>query len=120
MRGRYPTPRGRTGTKPRHGMNRTEERYAAHLARQVAAGQLAGFWFESVKVRLADRTWYAPDFLVQLPDGWLELHEVKGFMEGDAAVKLKVVCEIYWAFPLRLVREVRGAWQVTDVAEGLG
>ena len=109
------------GAKVRHGMNRTEERYADHLALLKAAGRIANYWYESLKFRLADRTWYAPDFLVMLPDGSLELHEVKGYMEEDAAVKLKVVSELYWAFPLRLVREAKGGtWNVTDVSEGLG
>ena len=100
-------------------MNRMETRYAEHLSMLVSAGLIAGYWFESIKVRLANRTWYAPDFLVMLPAGQLELHEVKGFMEDDAAVKLKVTAEIYRLFPLKLVREVRGTWQLTDVSEGL-
>lgn len=112
---RRPVPRGRAVRPVRGTMNRSEGRYAKHLAAQMARGELAGFWFEPIKFRLADKTYYSPDFLVMLPDGRLELHEVKGWMEDDAAVKLKVQAETYWLFPVRLARETRGAWTITEV-----
>ena len=100
-------------------MNRTEEAYAQHLEVQRRAGAIAAWWWESVKLRLADKTWYTPDFLVQLPDGALELHEVKGYLEDDAAVKLKVVAELYWLFPVYLVRRAgRDGWDVQEVGTG--
>ena len=45
--------------RPRHvpgEMNKTEEAYAAHLALQLAAGEIAWFRFESVKLKLAEKT----------------------------------------------------------------
>lgn len=113
MRGR--TVRHQSGT-----MNRTEERYAAHLELLKRNKKIAEYWFEMFKVKLADKTWYLPDFLVQLPDGELEWHEVKGFMESDAAVKLKVASSLYWQFPVKVVKEIKGGWSTKDVLrEGL-
>ncbi len=110
-----PAPRGRPVRAVRGSMNQVEARYAKHLQAQVARGELAGFWFEPLKFRLADKTYYSPDFLVMLPDGRLELHEVKGWMEDDAAVKLKVTAETYWLFPVVVATEKRGAWTLREV-----
>ena len=71
-------------------MNKTEQRYAFHLAGLRQAGQIARYDFEPVKLRLADRTFYTPDFRVIIPDGTIEFHEVKGFWRDDARVKIKV------------------------------
>jgi len=45
-------------------MNKTEEAYAAHLALQLAAGEIAWFRFESVKLKLAEKTHLTIDFFV--------------------------------------------------------
>jgi hypothetical protein len=101
-------------------MNRTEERYAAHLALLQQTGRIARWWFGAFKVRLADKTWYTPDFLVKDPEGFWEWHETKGWMEDDAAVKLKVTSDLYWDVPVKVVREVRDGWTLKDVLrEGL-
>lgn len=102
---KLPFPRGRTSRPVRGSMNGGEKRYAQRLENRRLAGEIAGYWFEAVKFRLADKTWYSPDFLVMLSDGRLELHEFKGWMEEDANVKLKVTSEAYWLFPVILVRE---------------
>lgn len=86
-------------------MNQSEARYAKHLEWRRQRGEIAAFWYESVKFRLADKTWYTPDFKVMKADGQIELHELKGWMQDDAAVKLKVASEAYWIYPVILVRE---------------
>jgi hypothetical protein len=82
------------------GMNRTEHAYSNHLALRKAAGEILEFGYERIKLRLADKTFYTPDFDVVLADGTLEMHEVKGFWEEDARVKIKVAAAIY---PFRFV-----------------
>ena len=60
-------------------LNRTESSYAQYLEGEKQGGRVADYWFESLKLKVADGTcWYTPDFMVLLPDGRLELHEVKG------------------------------------------
>lgn len=105
--------KGRT-TKP-DDLNGLERAYLAHLETLRLAGEIAGYWPHAIKLRLADRTWYTPDFLVMLPDGALELHECKGFMRDDAAVKLKVAAETFWQFTFRLVKKTRAGWSVKVV-----
>lgn len=98
-------------------MNKTEARYAQHLEGMKARGHVLWWRFEGIKLRLADSTFYSPDFAVMGADGTLEMHEVKGFMRDDAGVKLKVAADQY-PFRFRLVRAAKGgAWDVQTVGE---
>ena len=81
-------------------MNKTEAEYAQLLAMRKQAGEVAWYRFEGVKLRLADKTFYSPDFAVMLANGQLEMHEVKGFWRDDARVKIKVAAE---QFPFRFI-----------------
>lgn len=87
-------------------MNKTEALYAAHLERLKQLSIIADFRFECVKLRLADKTFYTPDFMVIKPDGTLEMHEVKGYWEDDARVKIKVAAG---EFPFVFVAVKRNA-----------
>ena len=58
-------------------MNKTESAYADHLKAAQIAGEVAAWWFEGIGLKLAPSCHYYPDFLVMLPDGRLEVHEVK-------------------------------------------
>ena len=100
-------------------LNRTEESYATYLEEEKHCGRVADYWFESLKLKVADGScWYTPDFLVFRPDGGLELHEVKGsprVFQDDAKVKCKSVSSSY-PFPLFVVYPRRkrdgGGWDV--------
>ena len=81
-------------------MNKTEAAYSAELELRRTAGEIAWYRFEGVKLRLADNTFYTPDFAVMLEDGLMEMHEVKGFWQDDARVKIKVAAEQY---PFRFI-----------------
>lgn len=99
--------------RPGH-MNGTEAAYARYLEDLKANGEVSGYWFEPMKLKLADKTTYSPDFMVMLPDGSLELHEVKGFMRDDANVKLKVAADKY-PFTFKLVRLIKRVWHIKEV-----
>jgi len=95
-----------------NGMNKTERAYRDHLALRELAGEIQGFRFEGLKLRLADSTFYSPDFLVILADGLVELHEVKGHWEDDARVKFKVAQEQFpWLQLVAVKRAKGGGWQ---------
>lgn len=94
MRFNRPRPRRRQAPGT---MNKTEAKYALRLDLLQKAGQILSYRFEALKFRLADRTFYTPDFLVVTPDQ-IELHEVKGYWEDDARTKIKVVAEMYPEF----------------------
>jgi len=76
-------------------MNVLEARYACFLEERRTCGEVVDWKFEPIKLRLAKATYYSPDFMVKLADGRIELHETKGFMRDDAAIKLKVAAEAY-------------------------
>lgn len=86
-------------------MNRTETAYRGHLELRKAAGEIAWFRFEGLKLRLADSTFYTPDFAVMLTTGEMECHEVKGFWQDDARVKIKIAAEMY---PFRFIAITAG------------
>ncbi len=98
-------------------MNKTEAEYAAGLDLRMHAGEVAWWKFEGVKLRLADNTFYTPDFAVMLAGGQLEVHEVKGHWTDDARVKIKVAADQY---PLRFIAVTKrskkngGGWDVED------
>ncbi|RLK56251.1 hypothetical protein BCL79_0634 [Stenotrophomonas rhizophila] len=81
-------------------MNKTEAAYAAHLERLRLSGDVEWFRFEGVKLRLADSTFYTPDFAVMSGNGVMEMHEIKGFWTDDARVKIKVAADQY---PFRFI-----------------
>lgn len=90
-------------------MNKLEAEYATRLEALKGVGEIADYRFECVKLRLADRTFYTPDFMVLRADGEFEMHEVKGFWEDDARVKIKTAAEL---FPFKFIaaRKQKGAW----------
>ena len=81
-------------------MNQTEAAYAAILEQQRIAGEIAWYRFEGLKLRLADNTFYSPDFAVMRADGLMECHEVKGFWRDDARAKIKIAADLY---PFRFI-----------------
>jgi hypothetical protein len=76
-------------------MNKTEAEYDAYLADLQQRGVIVWRRFEGIKLRLADNTFYTPDFGVMLSSGLMELHEVKGHWTDDARVKIKVAAALY-------------------------
>lgn len=85
----------KTGT-----MNKSEAAYARDLDDAVSMGEVLWYRFEGVKLRLADNTFYSPDFAVMLANGQLEMHEVKGHWMDDARAKIKIAAEQY---PFRFI-----------------
>jgi hypothetical protein len=83
-------------------MNKAEAKYSLILEGQKRSRLILDWKFESIKLRLADRTWLTVDFAVLDIDGRMELHEIKGHVEDDFAVKWKVAKEMYPHFWFRL------------------
>ncbi len=98
-------------------MNKTEQSYATTLEQKKWAGEVAWYRFEGVKLRLADNTFYTPDFAVMLANGEMEMHEVKGYWVDDARVKIKIAAEMY---PFRFIaikvkpKKEGGGWSIED------
>lgn len=98
-------------------LNKTEAAYSLHLDALRHAGDVLWFKFEGMKFRLADNTFYTPDFSVMLSSGLIELHEVKGFWQDDARAKIKIAADMY---PFRFVaikaqaKKNGGGWSVEE------
>jgi len=91
-------------------MNKTEAAYSHELEALRNVGEILWYKFEAVKLRLADNTFYSPDFAVMYKDGMLAMHEVKGFWEDDARVKIKVAASLS-PFTFVAVRRFGKGWE---------
>lgn len=95
-------------------LNGLERDYQTHLEAQRLVGTVEWFIFEGIKLRLADNTFYTPDFFVMGTNGLLECHEVKGFWEDDARVKIKVAALLFPFLFLgvqRVAKKHGGGWK---------
>jgi hypothetical protein len=89
-------------------MNRTEAAYALMLQAKGLS-----FWYEAITLKLGPDVRYTPDFLVMLPDGLLECHEVKGsFTRDDAKAKFRVAAGLF-PFVFRMCVYAKGQWTIT-------
>lgn len=96
-------------------MNELERRYSETLAEKQRSGILAWWAFEPVKLRLADKTFYTPDFgLMFAANGAIEFHEVKGHWEDDARVKIKVAARMFQMFTFIAQRPTKGGGFSTE------
>ena len=92
------------------GMNKLESSFAAYLEKRRLAGEVLDYRYESLRLRLAPKTFYTPDFFVALPAEF-QVYEVKGHWEDDARVKIKWAAQLYWYFRFFGVRqEKREGW----------
>jgi len=105
--------------------NKLEAAYEQHLETLKRAGMIVDFKFEGIKLRLADNTFYTPDFIVFDDDGVVELHDTKGttkrkksdgskvaapWIEEDAKLKLKLVAELY-PFRVFAIFKTTNGWE---------
>jgi hypothetical protein len=77
--------------------------YAQFLDQLVREGVIHSYYYEPSTWHLGYRMSYCPDFLVILPDGSMEWHEVKGRPREDALVKLKAAASQYPLFSWALI-----------------
>ena len=91
-------------------MNKTEKAYAELLEQMQIDGEIVDWAFEPITLKIGNSVRYTPDFLVQMHDGTIELHEVKACRKGgkflstdDSWVKLKIANTMF-AHLFRFVR----------------
>lgn len=111
--------RGRMVRREAGVMNRYEKEHSLLLDSRISTGLVQWYVFDAIKLRLAASTFYTPDFLVMMPDGQLEIHEVKGgFIEDDAIIKIKVAAE---KFPFKFIlcqkKRANQPWIYTEFNE---
>ena len=103
------------GRKKPGEMNKTEQKYSQYLDQLKHSGDVEDYWFEGLTLKLAENTRYTPDFLVLLPSGVLQLHEVKGaraIFKDDAKVKVKVCARMFPFEMLVAYPKKGGGWDI--------
>lgn len=103
----------------RQEMNKAEAAYSRVLDARKQSGEIESWIFGSVKLKLAEKTYYTPDFMVTRWFGSearvFEFHEVKGtFIHDDAAVKFKVARDKFPWFKWVLVVVDKGVIKYYD------
>ena len=97
--------------------NKTESAYGSVLEARRVAGEIVWYKFEGLRFQLAPATAYTPDYAVMLANGEIELHEVKGFWEDDAKVKIKVASSMYpfrFVAVQKLTKKQGGGWKTVE------
>ena len=97
-------------------MNGTERLYAEILDLRIRAGEIKEWAFEVEGLKLADKTFYYPDFRVIMANDTIEFHEVKGgFIQEDGWLKLKIAAQIHpYKFFLCQLKKREG-WSIKEV-----
>lgn len=90
-------------------LNKTEKDYYDRLYLRLLAGEILWIGVQAFKLRMADNTYYTPDFVTLEADGSMVVHEVKGFWRDDARVKWKVAAREFFMFRFIAVQRKRGS-----------
>jgi hypothetical protein len=103
-------------------MNGSEKAYSLELDRMKAEGEITDYRFHAMTLTIAnpplakDARW-SPDFAVWNADMVLEFHEVKGFMQDHAIVRIKAAAAQY-PHPVIVVTRIPkrdgGGWKRTE------
>jgi hypothetical protein len=98
-------------------INKTEAEYQRMLQARADVVWIA---YERIKLKLADNTWYTPDFAVLLDTGMMELHEVKGgtwrmYGNDGGRIKLKVAVDQYPMFRWVVAQKKKGEWRYEEM-----
>lgn len=99
-------------------MNGLETAYSQVLEARRLAGEIKMWRFESVNLRLADRTWVKLDFKVTPNSGPEEYHETKGRWREDARVKMKVAAEQFPEYSFFGVQRIKREWVFEQFGRG--
>lgn len=104
-------------------LNKTEAAYFEHLKARQRIGEYRRVDAHPEHLRLADSTFYVPDFrVIVAATGVIEFHEVKGFLRDDSWAKLKIAVEMH-PYRFLIVRLAKGnslkapQWTINEVGE---
>jgi hypothetical protein len=101
--------------QPTDGPNKTEQEYMDQLKLLKISERIVDYGYEKIKLKLAKKTTYTPDFYVLHNDRSLDLIEIKGHWEDDARVKIKVAAEMFPFFRFiavkKLTKKEGGGWK---------
>jgi len=98
------------------GPNATEARFELeYLLPWQHLGEIVGYQFEAITLRLGNGVRYKPDYLTYGPKG-TRIYEVKGeWIEEDAKVKLKIAPRQFHFWEFYLAQWIKGVWTINKV-----
>lgn len=102
------------------GMNKTEAAYSELLESKRLGGEIAGWWYEPVNLRIGVKCFYRPDFMVMQSDGAIEFHECKAAWgnkagwQDDARVKVRAVAALFPMFKFIAAVRHRDRWEFEE------
>lgn len=95
--------------------SKTEARFSHLLDNLKEEGRFKGWRYNDTKYRLADRTWYKPDFHLDIDDFRMVIIEVKGgFIAPQAKDRIKILADTS-PHPFYLAQWVT-KWTITRLA----
>jgi len=100
-------------------MNGLEERYSKYLdiMKQAEGEDRVIEWrFEALRLQIARRTSYMPDFFVVYADR-LECHETKGRWTATGRSKWKTAAEMYPFFVFKAIQWKKKKWVIETYGE---
>lgn len=98
-------------------MNKTEAAYGERLELLKRAGEVLWYAYEAITLKLAKDTRYTPDYMVMDKNGFLALHECKGYWDDKAKVKIKVASALFpfqFIAVKKLPKKDGGNWEVEE------
>jgi hypothetical protein len=103
MRAQVAAQLGPQGEKrPARAMTKVERAYGAHLEGLRLTSEIKDYRYEPLRLVLATKTTYCPDYLTVLPSGLVHFVEVKGrksngkaYWKEDARLKIKLAAETF-------------------------
>jgi hypothetical protein len=88
-----------------------ESQYAAQVLDLEMRTKVISWWdYEGMRFRLADGTYYTPDFVVMTTPGHLVAREVKGFWRESARVRVKVCARCFPWLRIDVISKHEGRW----------
>lgn len=103
------------GRLPVGDLNNTEKSFAAYLQERQSAGAILWWKAHPFNVRLAEKTFYRPDFLCLMADMSLVIFEVKGsYTSEKGRMKVKLCAEALPVFKIIKASRKNGAWQFEE------
>ena len=108
-------PRLSEATSDEDALNKTERAFLAWL--RAKPGQYRNIGIQNIRLGLAYRCTYRPDFTAMTPDRGFVLFEVKGpYVREDSWVKLKTAARLYpwWVF-IKAQKQADGHWTVVEI-----
>lgn len=87
-----------------------ERKYAALLDELAERGKIVKWEYEAERFAFPVKRGcidYLPDFKVTMPDGRIEYHEVKGWMDAKSATKLKRMAKYFPEITIKVISKVQ-------------